>query len=99
MVKMLMTMHRIALCTPCTALVNCDHHFAYALDHTEPKMKVQAEREVRWTIEGPQAPSCENANIVGIKASPSASNHHSLSLFYSVLFLIMILGCAIGYRS
>jgi hypothetical protein len=69
MVKMLMIMHRIALYTSCTALVKCDRHIAYALE-------VQAEREVRWAIGGPQAPSCEYANIVGIKASPDASNHN-----------------------
>jgi hypothetical protein len=39
-------------------------------------MEVQAEQEVRWAIGGPQAPSCEDANIVGIKASPGASNHN-----------------------
>jgi hypothetical protein len=76
MVKMLMIMHRIALYTSCTALVKCDRHIAYALDHAEPKIEVQAEREVRWAIGGPQAPSCEDANIVGIKASPDASNHN-----------------------
>jgi hypothetical protein len=39
-------------------------------------MEVQAEREVRWAIGGPQAPSCEDANIVVIKGSPGASNHN-----------------------
>jgi hypothetical protein len=37
-------------------------------------MEVQAEREVRWVIGGPQVPSCEDANIVVIKASPDAFN-------------------------
>jgi hypothetical protein len=49
-------------------------------------MKVQAEQEVQWVFGGPQASSCEDTNIVVIKASPSASNHNFLSLFYSVLF-------------
>jgi hypothetical protein len=33
------------------------------------------------------------------KASPGASNHKSLSSFYSYSILIMFLGCALGDRS
>jgi hypothetical protein len=39
-------------------------------------MKVQVEREVRWPIGDPQTSSCEDANIVVIKASSGASNHN-----------------------
>jgi hypothetical protein len=39
-------------------------------------MKVQAEQEVQWLFGGPKASSCTDANIVVIKASPSASNHN-----------------------
>jgi hypothetical protein len=35
-------------------------------------MEVQAEQEVQWVFRGPQASSCEEANIVMIKASPGA---------------------------
>jgi hypothetical protein len=39
-------------------------------------MEVQAEQEVQWVFGGPQASSYEEANIVVIKASHGASNHH-----------------------
>jgi hypothetical protein len=39
-------------------------------------MEVEAERDVQWAIGGPQAPSCEDVNIVVIKESPDASNHN-----------------------
>jgi hypothetical protein len=58
------------------------------LDHVEPKTEIQA-MQVRWVFRGPQASSCEDANIIVIKASPDASN----------CILIMILACALGYRS
>jgi hypothetical protein len=38
-------------------------------------MEIQVEQEVQWVLEGPQASSCEDANIFVIKASPGASNH------------------------
>jgi hypothetical protein len=31
--------------------------------------------QVQWVFGGPQASSCEDANIVVTKASPDASNH------------------------
>jgi hypothetical protein len=43
-------------------------------------MEVQAEREVRWAIGSPQAPSCEDANIVVIKVIPGAFNQCSCVL-------------------
>jgi hypothetical protein len=39
-------------------------------------MEVQPKHEVQWVFEGPQASSCEDANIFVIKASPDASKHH-----------------------
>jgi hypothetical protein len=62
-------------------------------------MKVQAEREVQWAIEGPQAPSCEDVNIVVIKANPGPSNHNFWVYFYSSFILLMILGFILGYMS
>jgi hypothetical protein len=44
------------------------------MDHVELKMKIQVQ-QVQGVFGGPQASSCENANIVVIKASPSAPNH------------------------
>jgi hypothetical protein len=64
----------------------------------ELKIEVQAEQKVQWVIGGPQASSCEDTNIVMIKASPGASNHLSGVLVYPYM-LIMILSCALGYMS
>jgi hypothetical protein len=44
------------------------------VDHAEPKTKIQAE-QVQWVFGGPQVSSCEDVNIVVIKASFDASNH------------------------
>jgi hypothetical protein len=45
------------------------------VDHTKQKIEIQAE-QVQWVFGGPQASSYEDANIVVIKASSDASNHH-----------------------
>jgi hypothetical protein len=68
-----MIMHHIALCTPHTLHYLIVAIFSYALDHAEPKTKIQVE-QVQWVFRGPQASSCEDANIIVIKASPEASN-------------------------
>jgi hypothetical protein len=68
-----MFMHHIALCTPCISLVNCGHLLHMCVDHVEPKSEVQAE-QVQKEYDGPQAPSCKNANIFVIKANPGAFN-------------------------
>jgi hypothetical protein len=44
MVKVLMIMHHIALCTLCIALVNGDHLLHMRVDHAEPKAEVQKEQ-------------------------------------------------------
>jgi hypothetical protein len=49
------------------------HICTYALDHAEPKLEIQSE-QLRGVFEGPQALSCEDANIVVIKASVGAFN-------------------------
>jgi hypothetical protein len=81
MVKMLMIMHRIALCTPCIALVNCDHHFAYALDHAELKTEIQA-MQVQWRIRGPQASSGEDTNLMLDQGKPRCIPPKSLSFIF-----------------
>jgi hypothetical protein len=70
-----MSMHNIALCTPCIALVNCGHLLHMRVYHAKPKSEFQAE-QVQRVFGGPQASSCDDANIVVIKASPDASNHY-----------------------
>jgi hypothetical protein len=39
-----MIMQHIALCTQCIALVNCDHHFAYALGRAELEPEIKEEQ-------------------------------------------------------
>jgi hypothetical protein len=51
------------------------HICTYALDHAEPKSKIQAE-QVQGVFGGPQMSSYEDANIFMMKASPGASNRH-----------------------
>jgi hypothetical protein len=60
---MLMIMHHIALCTPCIALLNGGHLLHMRIDNAEPKSEFQVE-QVQWAFGGPQASSCEEANIV-----------------------------------
>jgi hypothetical protein len=48
-------------------------------------MEVQADQEAQGVFGGPQASSCEYANIIVIKASSGVFNHHSLSLFYPLI--------------
>jgi hypothetical protein len=43
MINMLLIIHHIALFTPCIALFNCDHLFAYTLDPVESKSEIQVE--------------------------------------------------------
>jgi hypothetical protein len=45
---------------------------------------------------GPQASSCDDANIVVIKESPGAFN--PILEFCFSRYLVMILDCALGYR-
>jgi hypothetical protein len=70
-----MSMHHIALCTPCIALVNCGHLLHMRVYRAKPESEFQAE-QVQRVFGGPQASSCDDANIVVIKASPGASNHY-----------------------
>jgi hypothetical protein len=50
MVKMLMIMQHITLCTPCITLFNCDHLFAYTLDPAESKSEIQVEQAQRSMV-------------------------------------------------
>jgi hypothetical protein len=70
MVKMLMIIHHIELCTSYIALVNCGHLLHIWVDHAEPKSKFQAE-QVRGVIGGRQASSVMDANIAfGSRQAP-----------------------------
>jgi hypothetical protein len=90
MVKVLIIMHHIALCTPCIAYFAVAHLLHIRVDHVEPKTKNQAE-QVQWVFGDSQASSGEDANIIVIKASSGAYNHAPCLLILNlVLCFIMI---------
>jgi hypothetical protein len=60
------------------------------MDHVEPKMEIQMQ-QVRLVFGGPQASSCEDANIVVIKASPDASNPILRFCYNFILFSLWFL--------
>jgi hypothetical protein len=62
MFRLFLFMHHIALCTPCIALVNYGHLFAYTMDHVEPRTKIQVQ-QVQGVFEGPQASSDKDINL------------------------------------
>jgi hypothetical protein len=47
-------------------------------------MKVQAGREVRWAFGGPQASSCEDANLAYNQGKPRCINQCSLSFILNI---------------
>jgi hypothetical protein len=59
----------------CTMSISA-HICAYAIDHVEPESGIKKE-QVQGALGGPQASSCDDANIVVIKASLSTSHHYS----------------------
>jgi hypothetical protein len=59
------------------------------VDHAEPESKFWV-KQVQWVFEGPQSLSCEDANIIVIKASPSAFNP-ILEFFFFVSYLWILL--------
>jgi hypothetical protein len=75
MSRILLIMHHMTLCSPCIALFNYGYLLHIRVDHAEPKSEFQAE-QVQWVFRGPQASSYDDANIVVIKVSHSASNHY-----------------------
>jgi hypothetical protein len=66
------------------------------MDHVESKTEIQVQ-QVWWVFGGPQASSYEDANIDVTKLSPDAANP-ILEFCYNCI-LIMILACALCYRS
>jgi hypothetical protein len=96
MVKVLMIMQHIALCTPCIVLLNHDHLLHMQVDHAEPKTEILVD-QVQWVFGGQQESSYEDANIVVFKATPVHLTT-ILSFVYNFI-LIMILTCALSCRS
>jgi hypothetical protein len=63
MLRLLLFMHHIALCTPCITLFNCGHILHIRVDHAEPKSENQAE-QVQKEYDGPQAPSARILTLI-----------------------------------
>jgi hypothetical protein len=68
-------MHHIAFCTSCLEHFNLGHLYSYP--GRSHRVEIGDKKEqVQWVFGGPQALSCEDANIVVIKTSPGASHHN-----------------------
>jgi hypothetical protein len=76
MIRFLLLLHHIA---PFTSLIAPYRsrlmYVPYVIDHAETESEIKKE-QVQGALGGPQASSYEDTNIVVIKASPDASNHH-----------------------
>jgi hypothetical protein len=94
MVKMLMIMHHIALCTPCIAIVNCGHLMHIRVGHAEPESEIQAE-QVRWVFGGPQVSSSEDTNLALDQGKPRCIPPKFLSFVFETLFIILY-ACALS---
>jgi hypothetical protein len=75
MVKMLLVMHHIALCTPCIVQFNVSHLLHIRWTPWSRKQKFKRSKKLQWVFRGPQASNVVDANIFVMKASPAASNH------------------------
>jgi hypothetical protein len=73
---MFLIIYYIVFCITCITLFNCGYFLYIWIDHTELESENQAE-QVQWVFGGPQASSCDDANIVVIKTNLSAFNHAS----------------------
>jgi hypothetical protein len=62
MVKVLIIMHHIALCTPYITHFDVAHILHIRVDRVEPKTKNQVE-QIQWVFGDSQASSCENIDI------------------------------------
>jgi hypothetical protein len=69
--KLCLIMQHVTLCTPCIAFMLVSHTCVFAIGHVEKEPK-----------ETPEPAQVEALTLSKTKSSPSASNHHSLSLFY-----------------
>jgi hypothetical protein len=87
MLRILLFMHHITLCTPCIALLLVSHTYAFYGRSAESKTEIQAEK-APGVFGGPQASRCEDANIVVIKVSPRIPPK-SLSFMFEILFIIL----------
>jgi hypothetical protein len=60
------------------------------MDNVEPKTNIQVQ-QAQGVFGGPQASSCEDANIVVIKAGPSKPIHLPWALFTFISYLLFLI--------
>jgi hypothetical protein len=75
MLRLLLFMHHIAFAP------HASHHVYIGScmciwDRSRGAETGDKKEQIQGVFGGPQATSCEDANIIVIKANPSASNHH-----------------------
>jgi hypothetical protein len=97
MIRLLLFIHHIALCTPCIAhfdLASCLCIYARSRRAKIRNSSGVSAKGVWWSTSA----KCEHTNIAfGSRQSPV---HLTIILeFYLNLILFMILGCALGHRS
>jgi hypothetical protein len=81
----------------CTILLSA-HSCAIAIDHAEPESEFQVE-QVQGACGGPQVPSVVDANMAFGSRQVLVHLTTILELILFFCILIMILVCALGYRS
>jgi hypothetical protein len=93
MVKVLMIMHHISLCSPCIALVIGGQLFLMRVDHAELESEFQV-KQVQWAFGGPQASSGKDNNLALDQGKPQCIPPKSLSFMFETLFIILY-ACAL----
>jgi hypothetical protein len=85
-------MHHNALCITCIALVNCDRHLH--MRYITRSQNLRSKRSKSKEYGSPQAISCEDTNIIVIKASPGVLTHAPCILLN--LYFMFIYDCALS---
>jgi hypothetical protein len=86
--KLLIIMQHTTLCTLCIAFMLVSHTCIFVIDHVD-----------QGRVELSELAPVEGADYKQDQGKPRCIQPQSLSLFYSSYILIMILGCALSYRS
>jgi hypothetical protein len=83
-----MIMHLTTLCTPCIAFMLVSHTFIIVIGHEE-----------QGPEETPEPAPVEAGNYEQDQGNPRCIKTPLLEFILPTYILIMILGCALGYRS
>jgi hypothetical protein len=86
--RLCMIMHRTTLCTPCIANMLVSHTCIFAIDHAE-----------QGSEEQPEPAQVEGVDPEKDQGKSRCIEPPFLEFILSIYILIMILECALGYRS